>query len=794
MSTLFRFLTLLLCLELIVSPIAPNISLIAQNAYAEDCPTGFTYDSILNRCLTKTETANVMNATMACGDDTQCYKENAQKAFQDKVNAGEAPERKGGGGFVSTVTQIGAIAGPVTFAVAGMSNAKSQCQSPSFYAMIGGAAALFVGDTLANMQHKKRLSKIKEEWGKIVNPEEANGDKDKERSTSIEAQSQAFEMLARAEDSLASAAKMKKTFFMIATLAYGVSAVISGMEILKENALKAAAAAPGAGAAAAAELARHKVENTCTVLAASIDNKKESFYVQYTEGKKLNLKEEIQFHYNLKHSKDLVSFIMNRKEYEGTLSDPFTEYESYKTAFKDLEPKDRTVFDVFKSVSITAISNLSPIGTAFAVEQVQTEVATDSIGGGTDSASSATTSASSGQNSATSTSEGVNTNAAKAYKEDKAKGINFLALGAGIGVGVAAGKMVGSKLITSLNRLIFSGVMAGMTLMMANHAGSQAEASKKRAELLRKMRDEFVSASGAVFNCKSEDRNDPGKPNCYCYTSENQRNSSRGNSQICQKLWAGLNKGTNPLAAGSQSARVCVNQNRQADATCACKQTNTCMKVSLSAVKGLSLGTNNMLNGAIAPLNGVANGSIDAANLDQASLTNQAAKINALGKELEKNKGLAAVVKNKDKASLQLKKDLERGAAGMSSGNFLGSSGNSGMPSNPGEAARMLDEEIAEQAPTGVRGAETIATGSEAAPEQPLEFGLTGDQLAAQEGQIAEAMKQDLDYGGNDINQGSKTNIFEVLSNRYQRSGMRRLFDEKGETKPEAASKTDITQ
>lgn len=793
MSTLFRFLTLLLCLELIVSPIAPNMSLIVQNAHAEDCPTGFTYDSILNRCLTKTETANVMNATMSCGNDTECYKQNAQQAFQDKVNAGEAPERKGGGGFISTVATIAAIAGPVTYAVAGMSNAKSQCQSPSFYAMIGGAAALFVGDTLANMQHKKRLAKIKEDWGKIVNPEEANGDKDKERTTSIEAQSQAFEMLARAEDSLASAAKMKKTFFMIATLAYGVSAVISGMEIIKEHSLKTASLVVGPQQEAAiAAYKLHMVQNTCTQLAASVEKKKDSFFVYYSEGKKLNFKEEIQYQYNLKNSDDLVSFILNKKEHEGSLGDPFIEYESYKTAFKELEPKDRTVFEVFKSASLTAIANLSPIGSAYAVEEAQSEVVDAAAGSGPTSTSTTTTS--SGQNSATSSSEGVNTNAAKAYKEDKAKGINFLALGAGIGVGVAAGKLVGAKMITSTNRLIFSGVMAGMTLMMATHAGSQAEASKKRAELLRKMRDEFVSASGAIYSCKSEDRNDPAKPTCYCYTAENQRNANRGNSQICQKLWAGINTNPNSYTAATQSNKVCVNQNRQADSTCACKQTNTCMKVSLSGVKGLSLGTNNMLNGAIAPLNGVTSGSIDAANLDSASLASQAAKVTALGKELDKNKALQGVNKNKDKASLQLKKDLARGAASMNSGNFLGSSSGSGMPTNAGEAARMLEKEIADQAPiTGVSGGETIAAGSDSS-EQPLEFGLTGDQLAAQESQIAEVMKEDLDYGGNDINQGSKTNIFEVLSNRYQRSGMRRLFDEKGVTKPEAAAKTDITQ
>lgn len=771
MSTLFRFLTLLLCLEMIVSPIAPHMSLIAQNAHAEDCPTGFTFDSTLNRCLTKTETANVMNATMACGNDIQCYKQNAQQALQDKVNSGEAPKSVGGGGFVSGVANILAVAGPVTVAVAGMAEeGKSEkCQSYSFWAMIGGSVALFVGDNLANMQHKSRLKKIKEDWGKIVNPEQANGDKDKERQTSIEAQSQSFEMLARAEDSLAKAAKMKKTFFTIAAAAYGVSGLISVMEMIAE-------ANPTTGAA-------EKIKNTCSGSSKPKADIDASQNVRPPGVMLANSKIQIQMLNNLSGSEDIAAFILNKEAMDLQYSSPsIVRYEEIKTAFAKSELKDPSLFKVFKDYTIAAISNLNPVQTANATEPAQ----------------ATTDDSSSGQNSASSSNPaqgGVNTNAAKAFKEDTGKGLNLAGLLGGAAIGVAAGKMLGKNLVTSQTRAIFAGVMMGMSLIMASHAGKQAEASEKRAELLRKMRDEFASASGAIYSCKSEDRNDPAKPNCYCYTAENQRNTNRGNSQICQKLWAGINTKASNYTASSQSNRVCVNMNRQADATCACKATNTCMKVSLSSVKGLNAGTMSILGSALTPQNGISNGSIDAASVDNAALANLAAKIDNAKKSLEGNKALANYNKNKDKAALKLKSDLSKMASNMNPSNALGGGGNSGMPSNPGQAANMLEKELADQIPaTSVSGGETITTGSDSPAEQPLEFGLTGDQLAAQEGQLAEVMKQDLDYGGNDINQGSKTNIFEVLSNRYQRSGMRRLFDEKGETKPEAAAKSDITQ
>ena len=187
MRKLFNLLNLLLCFELIVSPLAPSLSFLNNEAFAESCPTGFTFDSTLNRCLTKTETANVMNATASCNGDKECYKRNAQEAFQKEVDAGKAPKGKEDmSPFVSGVANIAAVAGPVTMSVIGISKVKAptSCTSASFWTMVGGSVALFVGDNLANFQHKKRLDGIKKEWGKIVNPEQAAGDKDKENKDS----------------------------------------------------------------------------------------------------------------------------------------------------------------------------------------------------------------------------------------------------------------------------------------------------------------------------------------------------------------------------------------------------------------------------------------------------------------------------------------------------------------------------------------------------------------------------------------------------------------------------------
>lgn len=887
MRTLFRLLTLLLCVELIVSPINPSLSLIAQNAMAQgSCPAGLKYDNVLNRCLSTDEATKVLNATAKCASgDVNCYKTNAQDLFQEQVNKGAAPERKGNNGFVSSVTNIAAIAGPVTYAVIGMSTTGAKCASPSFWGMVAGAAALVVGENLANFQHKKRLKKIKEDWGKIVNPEQANGDKDKERETSIEAQGEAFEMLARAEDSLAQAASMKRNFFLVATAAYGVTAAMAAMELYTNKTLKAAAvktaiaaattpaqlpqavaaasavktAAGKAEASDAAEVAKAAtaiapvtspeaiakatadltsihgastamataattvaaaaVGPQASVLATAVTTsaaagaaatswathtqtivcipigggvtkihpaKPNSLYSYYEHGSSQDIRAELRSLHNLRKSENLTAFFMNKKELDGEVFSPLDEYVLYKEMFKSIEP-EKEIFQVFKETSLMVLNNLNPLSIAHAEEDVNNLTGTEERDYNSETSQNAS--------STSPSSPGVNTNAANAYKEDKAKGIDLLSIGLGVGLGVllAVKGNVGAKLITSKGRLIFSGVMTGLTLLMANHAGSQAEASTKRAALLRKMKSEFETAAGAIYACKSEDRNDPSKPNCYCYTPENGRNTNRSNSQVCQKLWAGINIKATNYGTAAQSTRVCINNQKKADPTCACKQTKSCMKVGVKGINGLNAGSMSMLSSALSPLNSISDGSADGATMNTAALENNAMAVKKFNDDLMKNPAFADINKGRKAAEDKLMKDLTKGSSSLGGSGLLGSNASSNLPSNPKEAASMLQKEIESQTATPINvDGNDLAMPSNVPSNEP-EFGLSQDALAAQETQIAELMKEDLEYGGSDINAGSKQNIFEVLSNRYQRSGMRRLFDE-GTPAPTAAPVTPPTE
>ncbi len=301
-------------------------------------------------------------------------------------------------------------------------------------------------------------------------------------------------------------------------------------------------------------------------------------------------------------------------------------------------------------------------------------------------------------------------------------------------------------------------------------------------------------AASSLDTCKSEDRDNPGKPNCYCYTPENQRNPNRYNSQVCSRLWGGANVNFKKASNYSSNQKVCMTKTYNPDPLCSCKKTASCLKSSVGKMQGISAGTFTMLNSGLGPLNSMTSGDADLGQLGRSNPGGTAIRmLNALdklvaSKPMEKHKALI------DKGVKELTTSMNQAAAQIPQ-QSLGSSGGSALPTSAKDAARMLEKELAPPATAtavdGNQGTIATPTGSE---EKMPEFGLSEDQAALQESQVAEVMDKNLDYGGTDINNAPSANIFEVLTNRYQRSGMRRLFDENNTTPAEAPAKSDINK
>ena len=745
MKTLFRLLNLLLCLELIVSPVAPNLSLLGQKAMAEDgsCSTGFQWDSTLNRCLTSTETANVMNAVASCGaGDVECYKTNAESALKTKEANGDVSKAVASkGGALNAIAVVVPLSLTAYMLMEKRKN-KSECKAYSLYAMTAAGAALWVGDLLADSQHKKRLKDIKKDWDKIINEgaaEETNSDVKKTNAT--EAQSQAFEMLARSEDSMAAAAKMKSAFFGTAMAAFAAAAAWSTYEAI-DLARAAATSSTNGGTEYAAKLQKYtcgkSVDTNQRELSPALQEKFQNTAFNEPYFKYLNTNRKVVEH-NLRNAPNLAAFQVLMDEYENptaSLSSPSLDKYEEAMGFHSSND-DKNLLSLIKEISLNVVSNLNPIPSAHAVE---TAVLMQSLG--------------------------------------------------------MTSKTVSSGIKTPAARAVLGAVLAGWSGVMFAHARKQKQVAEERAKLLRKMKEEFNIASGAINMCSAEDRSNTSKPECYCYTSEGQRNSNRTNSSICQKLWTGINTTEgNYYGSTASSTKGCISSSGSFDSTCSCKSSNSCLKASgTSGISGLSTGTFSMLSSPLSAIDSISNGTTDTATVNGDAAVSNAMRIMDATDKLANAKG-AEEVKKAKAGSKALENSLITGAAGVNPG--LASSSSGGLAGlSPKQAAAMLEKELDGNTIGAVSGnAGSMSPNSDGGGETPqLDFGMSGDQFNAQQGQVAEVMKENFDYGTNDINEGSKTNIFEVLSNRYQRSGMRRLFDEKGETKSDAPAKTDITK
>lgn len=822
MHRLLKLTSLLLCFELILGPVAPGFSFVSK-AMAQDCPGGTQFDSTLNRCITTEQMANIMNATSNCSpSDKECYKANAERALKEGEEEGKIKEQLANkGGLMGTGMKVGAVAVPLFLVASRMFKSKSKkpgkCKSMALYMMLGAGAAIFLGDMLANSKHKKRLKKIKEEWEGVrkgeASGDKGSGEKEAEVSTASlaqtstdpdvrnaqakESQAEAFEMLAKSEDSLASAAKFKSTVYAIGGLAFAGASVISFMEHFRLMSLKAARAQPGGEAAYQTYYQQVYCTNSTPEAATPTEGTSiENYKIIRKYASLIN---------NSKAAVDVFSLYDNLEDSLRKKQSPSIEaYEANAELAKlnDEKVNKKEILDILK-IAGTQLLNQFFISPAHALgnsSQYHENYRPPTSTGNT--AASAGSGASTAADAASSAASGASSGAQAAVSAGNAAATS--AEGATDLANVAANNTNTPEQLTGLNKFlssplsrgIISGVFAAWSGLMFMHAKKQASVSKARAKYLRDRKDEFNDATGAI-SCTSADRNNVNNLKCYCYTSSGQRNSQRANSQACIALFTGRNVTgeTNYLnGTGIASQKVCMT-NAGIDENCACRTINTCLSAVPTNFSGINPGTLGLISSSTSPLNQLTSGQIAAGSVNGAAavsnalkLLDQAKKSQAKVPELANGKG--------DKLARDMAGSLIASSAGGSAPQLSSPSSGNPFSLSPSQAAASLEKEFkdAESGVASVKsGGFVPQPGSGKVDDFGLEFGMTPTQLAADQNTLSQ-MNQNLDFGQNDINNSSTTNLFEVLSNRYQRSGMRRLFDDEGKMAADPAAKTDITE
>jgi hypothetical protein len=846
MIHLSRIVCLILCLELMLSPLGRH-SFIASAQEATECPKGLSYNSTLNRCLTSPEIARIHEATKSCGGDRKCYQNNASRELNNSSDVKEKDNffknDKGQLKGLPKAANAAAISIPLLILIKTMLHRRElkkkgltlSCSPLSLNLMYAAAGVLALGEVTTWLTHNGKLKKMRESWEKIVSPDEkSQGDQLTAQAT--EAQSQAFEILAQNEESIAQTAKTKLGFYAAATALFSASALAAAWEMIQLKIAKAAVASNPADLNAANTIMRL----TC---ASNLEASKKVAREDLARERDLHDQEQLKLKMQSQSTpvQELKKTDIKPLEIK-TPTIPAPAPAPAPAPKPKPKPKPKPVPKVpsrpmpylpgkepkkpdlnnplIKQLYHNSGSMLDGEKFKFyAINEVDTSwIVFENY-------------LKSYHNSELKVSQSlderlvrlldlmiIETAHAEAPAQEETKGppekvsnlfdiFNILKKGVkskdGTPIPIDKINQIENEMNSKFSKFIYNpttrlainGALGGWMGIMSAHMNNQQKISQERVTKLRQMRDEFQSARG-VLACTPEERNNPGNPRCYCFTENNQVNASRSKSQICNMAAAGLAQND---ASTAQGMRTCVDVNFGLDQSCSCRDRkgpdgkNTCLRAGGGFnFSGMSPGMFRMLGAGMGASNDLFSGNLGAADLDAGSLESNAAKIQRAAEEMV-SKNSPGELKQAKKYEEGMSQSLVASGAGLSMPGAEGAM--SSLPSNPQDAVAQLSQELKKDEAPEVAAVPASAPGSMgSSAEEKLEFGLSEGEALKQESEIAEVMKENLDMGNNDVNNSSTSNIFEVLSLRYKKSALRRLFDEEGKTQADAPASGDIAE
>lgn len=346
-----------------------------------------------------------------------------------------------------------------------------------------------------------------------------------------------------------------------------------------------------------------------------------------------------------------------------------------------------------------------------------------------------------------------------------------------------------------LGILTISGIATVFSGILYKGAAKQEEDSQANIKKIDKMIASFKdSYSGYCPNGREK----MAEPSCYCYTDDGKKNATRTNSQTCIDLWAKssykLSGDANNYAIGTAIEPVgCVNLAGEFDETCKCKKfvdakgVNACKKEasitlsndSFSTGFATSTGVNDILKYAANSTNG--NPRFDL--LGTGTLTANAIKARQVTSKLIAN------LEAKDKNTKIPK--IDESNAGKYAAALMGQEAiNNGMRYSSAAmnvANSRSDNPAVEnllknaQAKVGLEivGGKGIDAKKSAKKNLSLNFNDSGSVSAGAVIQdFAGTPEKTYKYKNSDINTNQGASIFEIISNRYVQSGLKRLFED----------------
>jgi hypothetical protein len=325
------------------------------------------------------------------------------------------------------------------------------------------------------------------------------------------------------------------------------------------------------------------------------------------------------------------------------------------------------------------------------------------------------------------------------------------------------------KLFTNpYTRLAMAGLLAANSMFMISHIGKEEKKAQDRKAFLEKLKGQ-VNIAGASVNCGSADVNSQ----VSCPTTTPAGTEAESTSAGGDNPGTAGNYGTAKTGTASTLGTHCISATGSFDASCGCKATSSCLNTSNRLIGADTGGIS--LDGLPNTLDGIASGAIDPATIDSAAMGAAAARYKKISDNLAaKNPKVKAAQADAAKRVAQLRSQFEKQ---FGSDPVLAAADRAGAAdlsdASPSEALEKMKEELKQEV-NHVAG----PAGAEALPGQPsLDLGLTEEPaVLGAEDPLAKNMASEFELGNNDINTASESNIFDIVSNRYRRSGIRRLF------------------
>lgn len=324
---------------------------------------------------------------------------------------------------------------------------------------------------------------------------------------------------------------------------------------------------------------------------------------------------------------------------------------------------------------------------------------------------------------------------------------------------------------------------------LAEGAKREMEKAEKNANLVASARSKFEKTMAASSFCRSRD--DLSQPRCYCYKSDGSRNTERTRSETCQALWGKHDRNlfaeaTDYGGKNKKKAMGCYRIDGVYDPDCKCRQAknekgeNACYKVPVSVNEIAMAGPGIGMPQVIDSMNQLYGGGLSTGQLSSGQISQNAARIRAAREQIadkvladKRFSGLAPLLdtgKMIDALAKKLPKEVLTRSANAPS---------LAVASTPPAALKSALEQVRKDS-----GLPAVAIrGGRAAPSKKSK--KVGFDIYKQEEDKATTafMEKKYDYSQtqNDIVEREDVSIWQVISNRYTNTGLKRLFDDDAE-------------